>query len=98
MAAYIIFDRRHTTNAAELATYGSMVAATLKGREAVKLAGGSEVLVLEGEPSEAVVILEFPSFERAKAWYDSPLYQEASVQRLKGGQWRVMIVEGASIP
>ena len=37
----------------------------------------------------------FTSVEQAKAWYDSPLYQEATVHRLKGGNWRVMIVEGA---
>lgn len=93
MAAYIIFDRRQTTDAAELALYAPMVGATLEGRGATKLAGG-EVLVLEGEPSEAAVILEFPSVEQAKAWYDSPQYQEATVHRLKGGNWRVMIVEG----
>ncbi|GEO86939.1 MULTISPECIES: DUF1330 domain-containing protein [Alphaproteobacteria] len=93
MSAYIIFDRRQTTDAAELALYGPLVGATLEGRGATKLAGGKP-LVLEGEPSEAVVVLEFPSAEEARAWYDSPLYQEATVHRLKGGDWRVMIVEG----
>ncbi|MFC4295932.1 DUF1330 domain-containing protein [Novosphingobium tardum] len=94
MTAYIIFDRRQTTDAAELATYAPLVGATLAGRGATKRAGGSPIVV-EGEPSEMVVILEFPSVEEAKAWYDSPLYQEASAHRLKGGEWRVMIVEGA---
>jgi uncharacterized protein (DUF1330 family) len=93
MAAYIIFDRRQTTDAAELTLYAPLVGATLQGYEATKIAGG-EALVLEGEPSEAVVILEFPSAEQARAWYASPLYQEATVHRVKGGNWRVMIVEG----
>lgn len=93
MSAYIIFDRRQTTDAAELALYGPLVGATLEGRGVTKLAGGKP-LVLEGEPSEAMVVLEFPSAEEARAWYDSPLYQEATVHRLKGGDWRVMIVEG----
>lgn len=93
MAAYIIFDRRQTTDSAELALYAPLVGATLEGRRATKRAGG-KALVLEGEPSEMVVILEFPSVEQAKAWYDSPLYQEASAHRLKGGTWRVVIVEG----
>lgn len=47
MAAYIIFDRRNTTNAAELATYGSMVATTLKGREAVTVPLLQEVLLIQ---------------------------------------------------
>ena len=94
MAAYIIFNRLQTTDADELATYAPMVAPTLKDYEATKLAGGGQVKVLEGDRSEAVVILQFPSFEEAEAWYNSPLYKEATIQRLKGGKWNVMIVEG----
>jgi hypothetical protein len=29
--------------------------------------------MLEGAPIEGAVILEFPTFEEAEAWYDSPL-------------------------
>lgn len=94
MVAYIIFNRLQTTDAAELAHYPPMVAPTLKDYDATKLVGGGQVKVLEGEPSEAVVILEFPSFEEAETWYNSPLYKKATIQRLKGGKWHVMIVEG----
>ncbi len=94
MAAYIIFERLKTNNEAELAAYGSMVGPSLVGHEAIKLAGGGKVAVLEGEANEAVVILKFPSVEKAEAWYRSPLYQEASARRLNSGEWRVMIVEG----
>lgn len=94
MAAYIIFERVKTTNEAELAAYSSMVGPSLEGHEAIKLAAGGKVDVLEGAANEAVVILKFPSTEEAEAWYRSPLYQEASSRRLKAGEWRVMIVEG----
>jgi uncharacterized protein (DUF1330 family) len=30
----------------------------------------------------------------AKAWYESPLYQQALVHRLKGAEYRVFMVEG----
>ena len=32
--------------------------------------------VLEGAAVEGVVILEFPTFDEAKAWYDSPAYRK----------------------
>lgn len=95
MAAYIIFNRLETTNAADLQAYAPQVGPSLEGHNAVKRAGGGQVKVLEGAPSEAVVVLEFPSVAEAEAWYNSPAYQEASVQRLSGARWHVMIVEGA---
>jgi uncharacterized protein (DUF1330 family) len=33
---------------------------------------------------EGVVILEFPTFEEAKAWYDSPAYRKVREHRYKG--------------
>ena len=44
--------------------------------------------VLEGDPVEGVVIAEFPTFEAAKAWYDSPAYQAIRPRRLKGAIYR----------
>lgn len=94
MSAYIIFNRLETLDVTELQAYAPKVAATLEGHNATKRAGGGQVKILEGVSSEAVVILEFPSVEEAEAWYHSPRYQEASVQRLNGAKWHVMIVEG----
>lgn len=31
------------------------------------------------DPVEGVVIAEFPSFEAAKAWYESPAYQAYAI-------------------
>jgi len=41
-----------------------------------------------------VVILEFPTFEEAEAWYDSPAYQSAVVHRFRGAKYRTFIVQG----
>jgi uncharacterized protein (DUF1330 family) len=52
---------------------------------------------LEGAPApEAIVIFQFPTAADAKAWYNSPAYQEALQHRLRAGAFRVMIVEGIS--
>ena len=50
--------------------------------------------VLEGPEVEGVVIISFPSFKEAKAWYDSPAYREAREHRFRGADYRAVIVEG----
>lgn len=49
---------------------------------------------LEGDNPGGVVMLQFPSIEEAKAWYESPAYQEALAFRKNAAEWRVVIVEG----
>ena len=50
---------------------------------------------LEGPTPDAVVMLEFPSIEDAKAWYNSPGYQAALPHRLAAAPYRTFIFEGA---
>ncbi|SDA36969.1 DUF1330 domain-containing protein, partial [Sphingomonas sp. NFR15] len=45
---------------------------------------------------DGVVVLEFPSVEEARAWYQSPGYQAALQHRLKATTYRVIITEGVS--
>jgi len=55
---------------------------------------GGRILVVGGNPEPIegdwrpgrLVVLEFPSVERAKAWYASPAYQEILPIRLRHGQ------------
>ena len=94
MAAYIVFIRESTRDAAELETYSQQAGATLAGHPAAVLAAYGRQEVLEGPDVEGVVILEFPSFEDAKAWYDSPAYRRAREHRFRGADYRAVIVEG----
>ena len=51
------------------------------------LAASAPVEVKEGEwPEGVTVVLEFPSMEKAKEWYDSPKYQEAIAVREKASE------------
>lgn len=50
--------------------------------------------VLEGEKAEAAVILRFPTWDDALAWYRSPEYQAAVKYRLASGSYRTVIVDG----
>ena len=94
MAAYIVFTRERTTDPAALAKYSEKAGATLAGHPAKVLAVYGRQEVLEGPPVEGVVILEFPTFAEAKAWYDSPAYCEVREHRLRGSEYRAVIVEG----
>jgi uncharacterized protein (DUF1330 family) len=61
------------------------------------IARGGRILALEGEgPGARTVIIEFPSLERAQAWYDSPAYRELRPYRQKSGISRTYIIEGMS--
>ena len=94
MAAYIVFIRESTHNAAELETYSQEVGATLAGHPITVLAAYGHHEVLEGPDVEGVVIMEFPSFDEAKAWYDSPAYHQVRKHRFRGTDYRAVIVEG----
>ena len=94
MPAYIVFTRESTKDAAELQTYSQKVGSALAGHPVTVLAAYGRQEVLEGAEVEGVVILEFPSFAEAKAWYDSPAYRKVREHRFRGADYRAVIVEG----
>jgi uncharacterized protein (DUF1330 family) len=94
--AYVIFTREKTLDQAELEIYWSKVAASLEGHPMKVLSGYGPHEVWEGDPTEGVVIAEFPSMEAARAWYDSPAYREARAHRVKGAVYRGILVESTA--
>lgn len=51
---------------------------------------------LEGEMPDGVIMLEFPSMEKAREWYHSEEYQAAVKYRLASADYDAFIVEGFS--
>lgn len=94
MTAYAIFIKNSTRDAEELKTYSQKAAGARGDHKITPLAYYGPVEVLEGDPAEGVVLLSFPDMAAAKAWYDSPAYQEAKQHRLKGADYRVILAEG----
>ena len=94
MAAYIIFIKEKTTNQEELTIYAKEAPAGLVGYNITPRAVYGRNEAIEGADVEGVAILEFPSFEEAKEWYENPIYQKAKEHRLKGGIYRAIIVDG----
>src|SRR6266436_3645976 len=93
-AGYMVFTRHSTRDPKELETYSKMAPATLEGHPvSVRVAYGHHEVV-EGPEIEGMVILEFPTIEAAKAWYDSASYREAREHRFKGAEYSAVIVQG----
>jgi uncharacterized protein (DUF1330 family) len=77
--------------------YKRMVPSSLAPYGGRFLVRGGAVQVREGTWSpKRLVILEFPSLEQAKAWYDSPEYAEAKALRQATASADLLIVEGFS--
>jgi uncharacterized protein (DUF1330 family) len=94
MVAYVIFIKERTRNDAALETYRKMAPAGLANHPiTVRVAHGRKEVV-EGPDFEDMIMLEFPSFDEAKAWYNNPVYQAACEHRFKGADYRAIIVEG----
>jgi uncharacterized protein (DUF1330 family) len=75
--------------------YRRMVPATLVPFAGRFVARGGQTEVLEGDwrPSR-LVLLEFPSIERARAWWNSPEYAEARALRQATSTGTLIILEG----
>lgn len=94
MSAYLIFTRERTIDQSELDVYGGLAPATAVGHNMTMLARYGDFEVQEGTAIEGSVVLRFPTFEEAKAYYDSPSYRAAAAHRHAGADYRAFIVQG----
>ncbi len=78
----------------DVLTYIERIQATMDPYGGRFLVHGPEVEVKEGEWPGTIVILEFPTIEDARAWYDSPAYQEIIELRTKHIRGDTLIVAG----
>jgi uncharacterized protein (DUF1330 family) len=96
MVAYVIAERTEQWDAEVFAAYGPLAAASIAKFGGRYLAKGERIGLLEGEgPSPlAMAVLEFPSAERARAWFASEDYQKAAAIRRGGARNRFLLIEG----
>ena len=94
MPAYVIADVE-VTNPELFEEYRKLVPATVEafgGRYIVR-GGDSEVVEGDWTPSRTVII-EFESFEQAKAWHSSEMYAGPKQMRIDSTNSSVIIVDG----
>ena len=95
MAAYVIGEI-DVTDPAAYDEYRKQVLATVQRHGGRFLARGGRAEALEGSaPAKRVVMLEFPSYEQALAWYGSAEYAPLIRLRQKASRGRLLLVEGA---
>jgi uncharacterized protein (DUF1330 family) len=77
--------KEYTTHVpATIARYG--------GRFVVR---GGKAQVLEGEwPERRRVLIEFPTVDAARKWFDSPEYEKPKAMRQANSKGRLLLLEG----
>jgi uncharacterized protein (DUF1330 family) len=94
MAAYVFANIR-VEDPIAYERYNQIVPTTIERYGGRYLARGGRVEVLEGEIEPGrTIILEFPTFEDAQAWYASPEYCVAKDIRKSCAHGELVIVDG----
>ena len=92
---YVIVQVSEITDQDAYAIYRDLAGKAVAAHGGRFLARGGKAERIEGDGDcGRVVILEFPSVEAAKDWYNSPEYQEALAIRVANSTGTLMIVEG----
>jgi len=94
MKAYIIVDVQ-ITNPTLYEEYRKLTPASLVPYDGKFIVRGGATETLEGDWAPGrVVVLEFPSVEKAKAWWSSPGYAPAKAIRQSASETKMILVEG----
>ena len=94
MSAYLVVEVEvHDPDRYE--NYKAMVPPSLAEYGGRFLVRGGKVETLEGDWSpKRFVMVEFPSVDKAKAWWDSSAYAEAKALRQATAKTQMIVVEG----
>ena len=77
--------------------YSARVASTFEPFGGRYIVRGGTIATLEGKgPQNRVVVIEFDSMEKARAWYDSPAYAQLKPIRFRSARSNVYLVEGTA--
>jgi uncharacterized protein (DUF1330 family) len=94
MAAYVIAEVE-VTDPEGYKPYATLVPASIALYGGRFLVRGGTAEVLEGDwPQRRRVIIEFPSMEAARAWWDSPEYEKPKAMRRAASNGRLILLEG----
>ncbi len=93
-SGYIIANVR-VTNPTQYEEYKKLSSAAMlaHGAQVCVRGGTSEVLEGDWQP-DRIVVLKFPSLEKARAFYTSTEYAKARVARKDAALMRMVVVEG----
>ncbi|HEY6539720.1 MAG TPA: DUF1330 domain-containing protein [Ktedonobacteraceae bacterium] len=94
MAAYIVADIE-VTDPEVYRTYAQQTQATIDKYGGKFVVRGGQAETIEGDwQPRRVVVIEFPSVEQAKTWYNSPEYSAIAGIRHRSTVSRIILVQG----
>jgi len=96
MVAYVIAEAREIIDEDAYQRYRPLGGAAVQAHDGAYLARGGAALALEGDwTPQKLTILQFPSLELARRWYDSPQYTNARSIREGAARMRFVAVDGS---
>ena len=94
MSAYIIVEI-DVHDLAGYEEYKKQAGATVHAKGGKYIVRGGKTEVLEGDwQPKRIVVLEFPSMDEAKAWFDCEEYREPRKMRHRTTRTNMILVEG----
>ncbi len=95
MAKGYVIARAVVTNASQWAVYAAAAGEAIKKYGGKPLVRGGQMTVAEGQGCARNVVLEFDSYDHAKAYAYSPEYAAARKLREGAGHLDIVVVEGS---
>lgn len=95
MAAYLVVDIK-VTEPQQFQKYRELAQLAVAKYQGRYLVRGGKSITLEGDwQPERLVIVEFPSVEQARLFYDSPEYLAARAARAGAADFDMLLAEGS---
>jgi uncharacterized protein (DUF1330 family) len=94
MTHYAIANLRNVRLTAGIVEYLERIDATLAPFDGHFIVHGGVPEFVEGEWDGTLIVIEFPSYEHARGWYDSPEYQKILPLRTDNSDGVAMLVGG----
>ncbi len=94
MPAYAIVRIMDISDPDTFETYKGMAGPSIGAHDGKVIVGGGRKDTVEGDDDTAVVIIEFPTYEQAEAWYKSPEYTAAIKVRQGASSAQVILADG----
>ena len=98
MAGYVVGHLQDVILGPEIVEYMGRIDATLEPYGGRFLIRGGEAEVREGEWAGDLIVIEFPDLNQARAWYESPAYQEITPLRVDNSKSDLFLVDGVDHP
>ncbi len=94
MAAYVIVEVS-VHDPVQYEEYKKLTPASIAAYDGKFIVRGGQTETLEGDwQPERIVVLEFPTVERAKEWWNSEIYTHAKQIRYRTATSKMIVVQG----